>query len=80
MENYMLKIKRGTATLPEIANYLKTEFRSNDYMIGFLDGYLFDNYKVLSLDEFESELNRGLQDGYYYKFVAIFDTEDAGCD
>ncbi len=83
---YVLKIKKSNATgasLEDIEKYLKIEFKSFDYMIGFLDGYLFDNYKVISLEEFEKETKRGLSilENYHIKFITINDfTMEDNCD
>ena len=65
MENYVLLIKDETknktgANLKEIELYLKTEFASYDYMIGFFDGYLFDNYWILTLKEYEEKIRQAL--------------------
>ena len=55
MSNYVLLIERQNGvSLEDVEKYLKTEFRSEDYMMGFLDGYLFDKYQVLTLKEYES--------------------------
>ena len=58
MNTYALLIKEQNHTnLKELEISLKTEFKSYDYMIGFCDGYLFDNYRLLTLKEYENLLN-----------------------
>ena len=80
MKIYVLKIKiknSGCANLREIERYLKTEFKSYDYMLGFLDGNLFDNYFLEPLDVFEKRLNNtGLQEEYFIKFLTVLDLVD----
>jgi len=80
MDTKVLLIKKGHinstgATLPMIEDNLKTTFKSLDYMEGFLDGYLFDNYSLLSLSEYEKNINNfnneDLRNKYYIKFVYI---------
>lgn len=50
---YILMIKkeviRAVGTLADIEKELKTEFKSYDYMVGFLDGYLFGKYKLITV-------------------------------
>jgi len=81
---YVLKILQENSTgalLKDIEEYLKTEFKSYDYMIGFYDGYLFDNYIITTLEEFEKSLNnsyylRTYVDTYYIKFVKVMDSKE----
>lgn len=76
---YALKIKKDNCTyanLTEIESYLKTEFKSYEYMMGFLDGYLFDKYKVLALEKFERELNQTFNENYFIKFVKTIENEE----
>lgn len=40
----------------EVEKHLKTKFISIDHMMGFMEGYLFDNFKILSLFEYETKL------------------------
>ena len=77
---YVLKIKKEKVfgTLKELEKYLKTTFKSNDYMYGFLDGYLFGNYSILTLEKFEKELIKNLvpfNDNYYIKFIKVFNED-----
>ena len=63
------------ASLQQIEKYLKTEFQSIDYMQGFLDGYLFENYKVIELDWYQNNVNKGYDytEKHYIKFINILD-------
>ena len=78
METYVLLIKNETvngtgANLEQIEEYLKTEFKSYDYMVGFCDGYLFDNYCIIDLKEYENKI-RICSDSLknkYIKFVTV---------
>ena len=49
--------EQSHTSLSQIEKLLKTEFVSKDYMLGFLEGYLFDQFKVLTLFEYETRLN-----------------------
>ena len=40
--------------LDVIKQHLKTKFKSLDYAEGFLDGYLFEGYKIMTLKEYEN--------------------------
>lgn len=61
------------ATLQQIEENLKTEFSSYNYMIGFLDGYLFNKYKLIELDRYETYVNKkgNNYNDYYVKFVSF---------
>ena len=65
-------------TLGEIEGGLKTAFPNIDYAKGFLDGYLFDYYKLLTLEEYERKTNTYLinNEDYYIKFIYIDKEED----
>lgn len=69
---HVLRInKRIGISLKDIELYLKTDFKNYDYAIGFLDGYLFDNYKLVAIHTFEIEVNSIINENYYYKFITI---------
>ena len=70
---YVLKIKNKQGIpLREIEKHLKTEFKNYDYMIGFLDGYLFDYYRIVTLDVFEKVLNHNYyDDDIFIKFITV---------
>jgi hypothetical protein len=74
MSNYVLLIERQNGvSLEDVEKYLKTEFRSEDYIMGFLDGYLFDKYRILTLKEYESRVHShspSLNDKWL-KFVSV---------
>lgn len=58
MENFAITItKKAPATLADIKRDLKTEFKNFDYMQGYLDGYLFHYYKILTLEQLQDHLN-----------------------
>ena len=46
-------------TLEQVEELLKTKFKSVDYMNGFLDGYLFDEYCLMTLSEYERAVREG---------------------
>lgn len=57
---YILLVNKHNATnasLLDIRKNLKTKFPSYDYMIGFCDGYFFDEHKIVSLEEYERLYN-----------------------
>lgn len=61
------------ATLTEIEEVLKIKFETYNYMIGFLEGRLFDNYKLLELNRYETYLNKksDYYKDYYVKFISF---------
>lgn len=72
MKAYALLIKKN-APLEQIEEHMKTVFRSEDYMVGFLDGYLFDNYNVYELKVYEQLVktqSQALKDRHL-KFVYV---------
>lgn len=80
-ETYIILIKRknGTgANIEDIEKYFKTRFKSYDYMMGFLDGYCFDNFRVVKLADFEKSYNNNSPtlEKYFIKFVKIVGIED----
>ena len=46
-------------TLEQVEELLKTAFKSVDYMYGFLDGYLFGEYCLMTLSEYERAVREG---------------------
>ena len=77
---YVLKIKKEKifGTLDEINIQLKLKFKNFDYMIGYLDGYLFDkkNYNLSTLKEFEIKINNNIEplnNIYYIKFLEVLE-------
>ena len=74
MKNYAIAIAKKV-DLELIEANLKTEFKSYDYMLGFLDGYLFDSYKIIVMDDLEKYINKkghyNTLEKYYIKFVYI---------
>lgn len=71
------KDKLNGGTIEEINGTLKTVFRSKEYMEGFIDGYCFGNSKLLTLIEFEKQLNDETvtADKYIIKFLFINEVE-----
>ena len=83
---FALLIKMNTTiALVEIQKLLPVTFKSYEYMQGFLDGYLFDNYKLLELSEYQDRENKrkllmssDLLDTHWLVFVSleIIDEDD----
>mgnify|MGYP001770705279 CR=1 FL=1 len=61
------------ATLQLIEKNLKTEFKSYDYMLGFFDGYLFEDYKILTLEEYQTAVRKqySIFNNKYMLFVEV---------
>ena len=56
--NYACLIKRHAHTSKkEVTQYFPSKFKNKDYMLGFMDGLLFDNYVLYTLNEFEHLLD-----------------------
>ena len=78
---YILLINvHGYTTIELVEKYLKAEFKSVDYMNGFLDGYLFDEYCLMTLSEYERAVREGSQklNNKWLKVVEV--TSNAECD
>ena len=78
---YVLRFKQNNstgATLQQIEETLKTEFKSHDFLEGYLLGYMFGHsYKVFTLKEFESRYNNTIdQSDYYIKFLNVLENEE----
>lgn len=74
--NYVLLIHNSVtnktgASFEEIKKYLKTDFKSYDYMEGYCDGYLFDDYKILTLEQYQIAVqkNYNILNDKYMLFV-----------
>ena len=72
----LIRKEKINCTLKEIEVLLKTEFRNIEYAMGFLDGYLFDTYRLMELKDFEGKLNTlfNLED-YFIKFITIYEED-----
>jgi len=82
MKNYVLLINDASTnntgvTFEQIEKHLKTEFTSYDYMKGFFDGYLFDEYTLLSLKKYEQKvkMESNTLKNKYLKFVTVLEGE-----
>lgn len=53
----------------QFAELLKREFSTVDYMRGFLDGFCFGKYTLLSVAEFEKKHNDLMNTAKYYIFI-----------
>ena len=78
---YMLLINANRhTTLELVEKYLKTAFKSVDYMYGFLDGYLFGEYCLMTLSEYERavRVNSSKLSEKWLKVVEVTSTTE--CD
>ncbi len=74
MKTYVLLIKyKPHLTLKDVLEHLKLVFPNDQYMFGFLDGYLFGEYDVIGLTEFEYllESHSPVLSENWVKFVRI---------
>ena len=83
MKNYVLLINDASTnstgtTFEQIGKYLKTEFTSYNYMKGFFDGYLFDEYTLLSLKNYEKKvkMESNMLKNKYLKFVTVLEEQE----
>lgn len=78
---YVLRFKQNNptnATLKQIEESLITQFKSVDFMEGYLLGYMFGcSYKVFTLKDFENRYNNTTdQSDYYIKFLTVLEIEE----
>jgi hypothetical protein len=65
--------KQSHCNISDIDLHLKRVVDSEDYLKGFCDGYLFNQYKILTLSEYEQKvenLSPSLAD-YWLRFVTV---------
>lgn len=70
--NFVLLVNRANLVnndLEQFAKLLKREFSTVDYMRGFLDGFCFGKYTLLSVAEFEKKHNFSMNTAGYYIFI-----------
>ena len=70
--NFVLLVNRaklGGNDWEQFAKLLKREFLTVDYMRGFLDGFCFGNYTLLSVAEFEKKHSELMNTAGFYIFV-----------
>ena len=73
-----IEIKTKKATLDElISNGLKKKYKSFEYLQGFCDGYLFDNYRILTPDDVANGNNTKLDPfANSYLYVVNVDVDE----
>jgi hypothetical protein len=73
MENvFVLLVNRadlGGNDLEQFSELLRREFSTVDYMRGFLDGFCFGKYTLLSVSEFEKKHNFFMNTAEYCIFI-----------
>lgn len=70
--NFVLLVNRANLVgndLEQFAKLLKREYSTVDYMRGFLDGFCFGKYTLLSVAEFEKKHNELMNTAGHYMFI-----------
>lgn len=70
--NFVLLVNRanlGGNNLKQFTGLLKREFSTVDYMRGFLDGFCFGKYTLLSVAEFEKKHNELMNTADHCVFI-----------
>lgn len=78
MENnniYILLLNRKDIAneIDQINNLLRRSFPTLDYLKGYLEGFCFGKYKLMTISEFENKHNKNINTSEYCIYILTID-------